>query len=120
MKVAFPVGKETGTEQPVAEHFGTSPNFLVLWMGGKAKASIKNTSTHFGGSKMPVELLAEKGVGTIVCRSIGQNAVRMCKMHSIDVYFAPEGASVEEAFRLLLEGKLRKAVEGDGCKEHLH
>jgi len=120
MKVAFPVGKENGTGQNVAEHFGPSPYFLVLWAGEKANASIKNTSTHFGGDKMPVELLAEKGVGAIVCCGMGPKAVQMCREHSIDVYFAPKGTSVEEAFILHLEGKLRKAKEGDGCESHSH
>ena len=120
MKVAFPVGKENGTGQLVAEHFGPSPYFLVLWMGGKAKASIRNTSTHFGGSKMPVELLAEKGVDTIICCDMGPKAVEMCRKHSIEVYFSPAGSSVEESFRLLSEGKLRKAKEGDGCESHSH
>jgi len=140
MKVAFPVGKESGTEQPVAEHFGPSPYFLVFCAGGKAKASmtnfqrnlsaveranaisttIRNTSTHFGGDKMPVELLAEKGVDSIVCCDMGPKAVQMCAKHSIDVYFAKAGASVEEAFALHLQGKLKKAVEGDGCESHSH
>lgn len=120
MKVAFPVGKENDISQQVAEHFGPSPYFLVLWMGGKAKAQVKNTSTHFGGNKMPVELLAKKGVDTIICCDMGPKAVEMCGKHSIEVYFAPAGTSVEEAFRLLLEGKLRKAKVGDGCKSHSH
>jgi len=120
MKVAFPVGKENGTEQLVAEHFGPSPYFLVLWAGGKAKALIMNTSTHFGGDKMPIELLAEKGVDTIVCCDMGPKAVQMCAKHSIGVYFAPKGTSVEEAFILHLDGKLRQAKEGDGCESHSH
>jgi len=120
MKVAFPVGKENGVEQIVAEHFGPSPYFLVLLKGGKEGAPIKNTSTHFGGDKMPVELLAENGVGTIICRGMGPKAVQMCEKHSIGVYFVPEGTGVGEAFALYLEGKLRKAKEGDGCESHSH
>ena len=120
MKIAFPVGKETGASQQVALHFGPSPWFLVLDGNGRELAAVKNTSTHFGGNKMPVELLAENGIGAIICCDMGPKAVEMCRRHSMAAYFAPVGASVQEAFALYVDGKLKKAGEGDGCKSHVH
>ncbi|MFA6489626.1 MAG: NifB/NifX family molybdenum-iron cluster-binding protein [Candidatus Micrarchaeia archaeon] len=118
MKIAFPVEKESGAEQEVSLHFGPSPWFAVMGGDGKAGSPIKNTSAHFGGSMMPVELLAGQGVKAIICCDMGPKAVEMCEKFAVEAYFVPAGTTVREAFAMHAAGKLAKAKNGDGCKSH--
>ena len=117
MKVCFPTEGDGGLEGQVGEHFGRVPTYTIIDNETDNVEVIPNNSSHMGGSGLPADLLAQKGVDVMVCSGLGRKAIRLFQDHGIDVYVGA-GGSVREALMEWREDQLSSASESDGCEKH--
>ena len=119
MKICIPTLGDKGLDEAVSPHFGTAPTFTIVDSETGEAEAIPNTSSHMGGTKLPPELLAEKGVNVMLCSGLGMRAIQLFRQFGIEVYMGAEGA-VRDAFEAWKNGSLRPATDLDGCAEHQH
>mgnify|MGYP000019030630 CR=1 FL=1 len=118
LKVAVPT-YAGGLDDSICEHFGRAPTFTIVDLETGDVEVLQNYSEHFGGSKLPPELLSEKGVSVVLCRGLGPRALAMFQQFGIEVYVGASG-TVSDALREFQAGILREASEKDICGEHRH
>ena len=117
MKIAIPTEDKKGLDDRVAEHFGRCKTFTFLDEDGRVIEIIDNASSHTFGSKLPPELLKEKGANIVLCKALGIKALNLCKKLGIEVYTG-QAETVREMFNLWKNGKLDKNFKNVCSGEH--
>lgn len=114
MRIAVPTNGKRGLKEDVGEHFGRVPTYTLVDTESGVVEVIDNTSHHMGGAGYPPELLAEKNVDILLCKSLGRRAIDMFSEKNIEVYCGAEG-DVENAIRQLKNNELVSATESGPC-----
>jgi len=91
MKIAFPTDGNNLDAQ-IVPHFGRAKNFLIFDTATQKYKILPNTSEHYGGKKLPPELLQKAKVDTVICTGLGPKAEEMLKKLNIKVYQNIQGA----------------------------
>lgn len=117
MKIAVPSEDARGMDAMVFAHFGRCQYYTLVDTTTKDVEILKNESTHFGGGKLPPELLAVRRVEVLLCFDIGPRALALFNKLGIAVYAGAQG-TVREVIKTWEEGLLKRADEGDACNEH--
>lgn len=117
MRVCVPSSGSGGLDDYVGEHFGRVPTYTIVDVDTGKVEVISNESEHMGGSGLPADLLAQEGVDTMICGSLGRKAINLFDQHGITVHTGAEG-TVKEAVERWKGGKLSPASESDACEQH--
>ncbi len=117
MKVCIPTNGNKGLDETVGEHFGRVPTYTIVDIENNDVKVISNESHHMGGRGYPPELLTREGVNVMLCSGLGRRAIDMFSDFGITVYIGATG-KVKDAINAYKNGDLKKANEGDACKEH--
>ena len=115
MKIAIPTEGEKGLQESVANHFGRCKTYTIVDKDGNLVGVMKNISSHFGGEKLPPELMKDLGINILLCRGIGSKALTLFQKFKIDVFIGYE-MSVLELFNKWKEGCLISADMTNVCK----
>ena len=117
MKIAIPTNGERGLDEQVGEHFGRVSTYTIMDDDTGEVETIKNTSHHMGGQGYPPEILADAGVGVLLCRGLGRRAIQMFTEREIMVYCEASG-TVKDALEQWRNGSLISATEDTACTQH--
>ncbi|KPK32945.1 MAG: hypothetical protein AMS24_02625 [Chlamydiae bacterium SM23_39] len=115
MKIAIPTEGEGGITDAVAKHFGRCKTYTILDEDGNLVKIIKNITVHFGGEKLPPELIKDFGVSILLCQDIGLKALKLCQKLKIKVFIGDE-TNVLEIFKKWKKGCLMVADMTNICK----
>jgi len=118
--LAVPSATADGLAGQRSEHFGHCPFFTLVAIEGNDVGAVRvlaNIEHGKGGCLKPVALLAENGVGALVCGGMGHGPYQKMKRHGIEVYFAalrqcPDVRSAVDAF---VDGRLPPFSLGQVC-----
>ncbi|MEW5826683.1 MAG: NifB/NifX family molybdenum-iron cluster-binding protein [Candidatus Bipolaricaulota bacterium] len=116
-RLAVPIAGHQGLDDPVGEHFGRVPAYVVVDTSTGRADVIPNTSEHAGGTGLPAEILATLGIDVLLCRGLGRRAIGLLASEGIDVRIGATG-SAREAIAAWKEGQLLRASEDVACNEH--
>lgn len=117
--IVIPTNGKKGIKETVAEHFGRCQTYTFLDAKGNLVKIIDNTSEHMGGTGLPPELMKKNGATILICKSLGPNALDLCKKLNIEVY-VNQADTVKEMFETWGAKKIKKATLEDICEEHKH
>lgn len=96
MRVAVPTHNSAGLEAERSDHFGHCDVFTVVDLDAEKEivkvSSIENGENEAGGCMIPVQILADTGVETIVVGGMGARAMRGFAEAGIAVYFTDRSA----------------------------
>jgi predicted Fe-Mo cluster-binding NifX family protein len=115
MKIALPVCQDM-----IDEHFGHCEHFTVFTIDDQKKITAEEriASPAGCGCKSNIaEILAEKGVKTMLAGNMGQGAVNVLNGHGISVLRGCSG-SVKEVAESWLAGNVKD--NGINCIQHQH
>lgn len=112
MKVA--VTYEDGN---VFQHFGRTENFKVYDIEDGSIVSSSIMSSDGVGHEALADLLAERGIGVLICGGMGQGAKDALAAAGLEVYAGASGAA-DEAVEAYLKGELEDT--GVNCDHHDH
>ena len=118
MRIAVPSMSPGGLESERSGHFGHCEMFTVVNIeDGTARevGVIHNTPHMQGGCQVPVDLLHSHEINGLVVAGIGMRPLMGFRQVGIDVYFAPEGRTVEQVIELLLAGELSPITDKETC-----
>ncbi|MBA7535016.1 hypothetical protein ES705_27266 [subsurface metagenome] len=120
MRIGIPTMGDRGLEETVSEHFGRAPTFTIVDMKTNEVKVLPNTSEHFGGFKLPPEILAEVGVEVMLCSGLGPRAISMFEQFGVEVYVGVDsgGTTVGDAISAFQAGRLTEASDANACKMH--
>lgn len=118
MKIAVPTKGSRGWREEVGEHFGRVPTYTLIDGDSGEVEVIDNTSHHMGGLGYPPELLSEKKVDVLICKSLGRRAIEMFIEKNIKVFCGAEG-DVENALTQWRNNELVSATEDTACTRHV-
>jgi len=117
MKICIPSMGTAGLDEQVGEHFGRVPTYTVYDSETEEVTVMNNTSEHMGGVGLPAEILARKGINTMLCGGLGSRAVSLFEMSGVMVYIGARG-TVRDAINAWKAGQLRAATNENACAEH--
>lgn len=117
MKICVPSTDDSGLCSRVHPHFGRCPYYALVDTETNEVEVLPNTSEHMGGTGLPPELIARKGVHVILCSGLGPRAIQMFEQFGIEV-FVGAGGTVKDAINAWNSGKLQLATDENACKEH--
>ncbi|RLG70536.1 MAG: dinitrogenase iron-molybdenum cofactor biosynthesis protein [Methanobacteriota archaeon] len=118
MKVCVPTMGMRGLDEAVAEHFGRAPTYTIVDTETGSVTVLPNVSEHMGGQGLPAEILAENGVDTLICSSLGWRARSILEQLGIAVYIGAKG-TVRETLKLWERGNLQPVGDDTVCREHM-
>jgi predicted Fe-Mo cluster-binding NifX family protein len=107
-----------GLEAQRSGHFGHCDCFTLVDIENgaiKEVSTVHNPPHQQGGCQAPVNLLHQAQANALIVGGIGMRPLMGFKQVGIDVYFGPEGPTVEAAMELFLEGRLRPIAENQVC-----
>ena len=117
MRVAIPINRprEEG-DLRVSSHFGKAYAFAIADTETGVVEVVENPRValglQHGAGRYIADLFAQKGVGAVLLKEIGEGAFGHLTWRGIKVYLVPEGVKrVEEALNLFREGKLNPLSE---------
>ena len=120
MKVCFPVDDNQGLASQIFNHFGSSPNFLIVDMTTSEIQSISNgDKIHHHGACNPIAGLGGHHVDAIVVGGIGGGALHKLNASGIRAFKANVG-SISENIDMLKAGTLKEYMPGHTCGGHSH
>jgi len=117
MKICVPSTDDSGLCSRVHPHFGRCPYYVLVDTKTSAVEVFPNTSEHLGGTGLPPELIARKGVHVMLCSGLGPRAIQMFEQFGIEVFVGASG-TVKDAINAWNSGKLQLATDENACKEH--
>jgi len=123
LRIAVPCVK-SGEKLYVSMHFGRAPFLAIYDVDGEAKLvkleRIPYGGEHehehghghgHGGGHAIMDLIANYGVEAIIAYNLGYGAFYRLRDAGVKIYLVDRTIPVEEALKLLIEGKLREASE---------
>ena len=117
MIIGIPMMGGSGPDDPVGEHFGRVPFYLLYDTDKDSHRVVPNTSDHMGGMGYPAQILSDMGIDVLVCRDLGRRAVSMFEERGVQVFVGAEGTA-GEALKAYKNGSLQKATDDNACKQH--
>ena len=117
MRFCIPSETKGGLDDQVSYHFGRAPIYTIYDDVTKEVQTIKNTSSHMGGIKLPAELLNEHKVQIMLCGGVGRRAIQMFEQYGIEVYTGAQG-KVKDAIEQYISRSLKIATDDVACQEH--
>ena len=112
----IPIEIDKGLESKVSGHFGRARKFAIVSEDQNDLRIIDNTSSHYGGSLSPPELLIQHNVDVILCGNIGGGARQRFEASGIKVYVGAKG-TILNALKMYKENGIRQATEEDTCHD---
>jgi predicted Fe-Mo cluster-binding NifX family protein len=107
-----------GLEAQRSGHFGHCDYFTLVDIEDgaiKEVTALHNPPHQQGGCQAPVNLLHQSQANALIVGGIGMRPLMGFKQVGIDVYFGPEGATVQAAMDLFLQGRLRPIAQDQVC-----
>lgn len=117
-RVAVPTMGLGGLNAIRSGHFGHCDCFtLVDIEDGKIKevTTVHNPPHQQGGCQAPVNLLHQSNANALIVGGIGMRPLMGFKQVGIDVYFGPEGPTVQAVMDLFLGGLLQPIADNQVC-----
>ena len=116
MKIAISA-KGKGLDSQVDMRFGRCPNYVIVELeGNKIKSSedIENTATaQMGGAGITAsQIVADKGVKSIITGNIGPRAFQIFSQLGIEMYQG--SGTVKEVIEKYIKGQLKKMAQATG------
>jgi predicted Fe-Mo cluster-binding NifX family protein len=117
MKVAV-TARGTTLDDPVDPRFGRCANFAIVDTGDLSFEAVPNANAAAGGGAgiQSAQLIADKGVKTVLTGNCGPNAFRTLEAAGIEVVVGAAG-TVREAVEAYKTGNL-KATAGPNVGSH--
>jgi predicted Fe-Mo cluster-binding NifX family protein len=118
MKLCIPTMTNQRMEAEICGHFGSAPWFAFYDQQTQTVEYLANhKAEHEHGQCRPMDLLAKRGLGAVLCKGMGKSAIATVERQGIKV-FATSGATVREAIDEFMSGRLVKLDAETGCKGH--
>ncbi|MFC1803661.1 cation diffusion facilitator family transporter [Thermoproteota archaeon] len=122
LRVAIPVLEDKGMGSPVMPHFGEAPYFLFVDVEGESiyKWFTRHNPALGLDRKRGVtvsELINGEDTTTLLTAEIGEGPFHILRDSFVEIYELPEKATVEEAVKIYLEGKLKRMEEASEGKK---
>ncbi|MBO4312076.1 MAG: NifB/NifX family molybdenum-iron cluster-binding protein [Desulfovibrionaceae bacterium] len=117
--LAVPSANPGGLEAPMGMHFGHCDIFTLVEI---ENGEIKNVSTlanppHAqGGCLAPVQLLAGKGVKTLLAGGMGFRPLMAFNQVGIHVFYAGQLPTVGDGVKAFLAGQLKEFSQENTCR----
>ncbi len=116
--IAVPSMHPGGLDAVRSGHFGHCDAFtLVSVENGEIRdvSVVSNPPHQQGGCQAPVNLLQQSQADALIVGGIGMRPLMGFRQAGIDVYYGPEGDTVEAVIGDLLEGRLKVIQEHEVC-----
>ena len=114
MRICIPTVNETGLHGRLSTHFGRAPHYTLVESSNGALAVIPNIrAQHDHGRCDAAQDFEELGIGAVICRGLGRNALAGLRRHGVTV-FVTDADTVQEAMEAFHGGRL-VAAELDGA-----
>lgn len=118
MKVCFPVYKDEGVNSTVYDHFGSSPEFIIVNTELQTVITIDNNDLdHVHGACNPVMAVGGNKIDAVVVGGIGAGALMKLNADGIKVYKAVK-ETVKENLDLLKDNRLPELALSQTCGGH--
>ncbi|HBH87924.1 MAG TPA: diguanylate cyclase [Syntrophaceae bacterium] len=118
MKVCFPVYKDEGVNSTVYDHFGSSPEFIIVNTELQTVITIDNNDLdHVHGACNPVMAVGGNKIDAVVVGGIGAGALMKLNADGIKVYKAVK-ETVKENLELLKDNRLPELALRQTCGGH--
>ena len=118
MKVCFPVYKDEGVNSTVYDHFGSSPEFIIVNTELQTVITIDNNDLdHVHGACNPVMAVGGNKIDAVVVGGIGAGALMKLNADGIKVYKAVKEI-VKENLELLKDNRLPELALRQTCGGH--
>jgi predicted Fe-Mo cluster-binding NifX family protein len=118
MKLCIPTMTNQGLGAEICGHFGSAPRFALYDQQTQTVEYLANhKAEHEHGECRPMDLLAQRDLGAVLCKGMGKSAIATVERQGIKV-FATSGATVREAIDEFMSGRLVKLDAETGCKGH--
>lgn len=117
-RIAVPSNGQGGLDGTRAGHFGHCEVFTFVDVeNGEIKnvSTLQNQEHAQGGCMVPVNLLAEHKVNTLVVGGIGMRPLMGFKQVGIDVYYDAERADIRPVVEDLIADKLQIIANDQVC-----
>jgi predicted Fe-Mo cluster-binding NifX family protein len=117
-KIAIPTNAPGGLEGTVSPHFGHCDGFTVVSIkdGVAVESSTLNLPEHeHGGCMIPVRMLLDAGVETVIVGGIGQRPLQGFIHFGIPVFHAGDCQQVQEVVAALGQGTLLPLAADQAC-----
>jgi len=116
--IAVPSENPGGLESPLGAHFGHCDMYtLVAVEEGQIRQVdvVPNVAHQQGGCMAPVQYLAEKGVNQLIAGGMGLRPLMGFNQVGIEVYYGGNAATVGDAIRSIIDGKLMQFQQEHTC-----
>jgi predicted Fe-Mo cluster-binding NifX family protein len=118
VKVCFPVYKDEGVNSTVYDHFGSSPEFIIVNTELQTVITIDNNDLdHVHGACNPVMAVGGNKIDAVVVGGIGAGALMKLNADGIKVYKAVKEI-VKENLELLKDNRLPELALRQTCGGH--
>ena len=117
--LAVPSANPGGLEAPMGMHFGHCDIFtLVEIENGEIKgvSTLANPPHAQGGCLAPVQLLAGKGVKTLLAGGMGFRPLMAFNQVGIHVFYAGQLPTVGDGVKAFLAGQLKEFSQENTCR----
>ncbi len=109
-KVAIPSAAPGGMEAAVDMHFGQCDLYTIVELdesGVRSVGTVEKVPHAQGGCLAPVQLLASRGVDTLLAAGMGMRPLTGFHQEGIKVYHTEEQETVGQAVQAFLQGTLK-------------
>ena len=116
--VAVPSMLPGGLEAQRSGHFGHCDVFTLVELdnGQVVNTSTVENAAHFqGGCHVPVQILQQSGAHAIIVGGIGMRPLMGFRQVGIEVFYGPQGETVQSAIDQLVEGQLQPIGDNQVC-----
>jgi predicted Fe-Mo cluster-binding NifX family protein len=119
--VAVPSCAPGGIDAKISGHFGHCDLFTLVEIDNGAVTKVDalpGVSHGHGGCMVPVELLANRGIGILIAGGMGMRPLRGFNQVGIDVYEKGGATNVGQAIQAFLGGSLTRFSPESSCAGH--
>lgn len=118
MLACIPTKSNTGVEDTVNDHFGSSPFFTLFDSEKEEYTFVENKNSHHEhGTCHPMTQLAKHHIDCIICSGIGRRAIEALGTEGIKVYFS-ESKKVNDIIESVKAGTLKEIDPAKACHGH--
>lgn len=111
MKIAIASSSKTLDSQ-VDPRFGRCPYFLIVDSKTEEFEVLENTAGQAsrGAGISAAQMIANRGVGTVIAGNFGPNAVNVLTSSGIKIFGGVTGVTIKEALEQYKKGKLKETT----------
>lgn len=117
--VAVPSDAPAGLEAGPSAHFGHCDAYTVARIqdGRILDVSIEYNEGHeHGGCIVPVQALADRGVGVLIAGGMGMGPLNAMHQMGIRVFYASGFLTVKDVLQAYIDGRLQEFGSGNLCR----